>query len=92
LFLKLSFYASVLERKRFAYCNTKNPRIKAGVFGVEPRGIEPLYPSVEDGFLTRGGPSDSTKFKLTNINTKRKTEEILGLSGLQLNPPSTVSS
>lgn len=30
-------------------------------FVVEPRGIGPLYPSDNNGFLTRGSPLNSTK-------------------------------
>ena len=53
---------------------------------MEPRGIGPLYPSVDHGLLTRGGPLDSTKTAYDKIEQKERPSIKLGLSEPQLNP------
>ena len=41
---------------------------------MEPRGIEPLYPSDNSGLLTRGSPLNSTKLSYQNVYKKRPSK------------------
>jgi hypothetical protein len=38
------------------FLKNKNRLLEKTIFGVEPRGIEPLYPSVDHGILTLRWP------------------------------------
>jgi hypothetical protein len=51
-------------------CKPKKSIRQDRFFSVEPRGIGPLYPSVDHGFLTRGGPSSSTKISYQCLKIK----------------------
>ena len=51
---------------------SKNPLAKSRFFDVEPRGIEPLYPSDNSGLLTRGSPLNSTKLSYQNVYKKER--------------------
>ena len=55
-----------MEKLEIKFNKSKNPLAKSRFFDVEPRGIEPLYPSTNHEFLTRGGPLDSTKVAYNN--------------------------
>ncbi len=54
---------------------SKKPLVRSRFFDVELRGIEPLYPSTNHEFLTRGGPLNSTK--TTYHNTYKKKDRTL---------------
>lgn len=59
--------------------NTNNKKIHLPradrFFSVEPRRIALLYPSVDHGFLTRGGPLNSTKLTVSVIKTKKARDK-----------------
>ena len=56
-----------LKRKKL-----KIPSNTDGIFGVELRGIEPLYPSDNSGLLTRGSPLNSTKLSYQKAYKKER--------------------
>lgn len=53
----------------------KSSSLSDELFGVEPRGIEPLYPNGNCEFLARGGPLNSTKSAYYKTLQKERPSE-----------------
>ncbi|OGM99577.1 MAG: hypothetical protein A3B91_03475 [Candidatus Yanofskybacteria bacterium RIFCSPHIGHO2_02_FULL_41_29] len=63
--------------------NQKAPILNRSFLSVEPRGIGPLYPSVNHGFLTLRWPLNAPRaVMLSKIDLKEKPRGYLGFSGL----------
>ena len=63
--------------------NQKAPTLSRSFLSVEPRGIGPLYTSVNHGFLTLRWPLNAPRAViLSKIGQKEKPRGCLGFSGL----------